>query len=179
LIGSINPYSGHIFFRGILECRPDILIMDYGYLSDNLFFICTRLAMEKASDILPVFWKLHNETLRFHKKSWILNREVFQKSMERMLSEKETFTSRELFVMLHVAYAEMKGKRTEDISKAVIFWEPHIFCDLVEDYAVWLQEACVSGCIVTVVRNVSIRGGLSYGQQKKEERLTFIVCQVY
>lgn len=159
LIGSINMFSGHIFFRGILECHPDIILMDYGYLSNDLFFICTRLAMEKASDIMSVFWKLHDETLGISRGSRILNREAFCRSMEQMLEEKENFTSQELFVMFHIAYADMKGKKIKDRTKVIIFWEPHIFSDLVENYAEWLRDACDVGYIVTVVRNACIRAG--------------------
>lgn len=36
--------------------------------------------------------------------------------------EKEYFTSWELFVIIHIAFAKMQGKKVEDMSKLIIYW---------------------------------------------------------
>lgn len=63
ILGSIEGHSGNIFFKGILDNHPEILMMNYSYLSDNLFSVCIRLAMEKKENILNQFWKFYDSEM--------------------------------------------------------------------------------------------------------------------
>lgn len=62
VIGSINYHSGNLFFRGLLDSHPNIIMINDNYLNRNLFFICIQLAMVKSADILNIFWNLINST---------------------------------------------------------------------------------------------------------------------
>lgn len=162
IIGSIRSYSGNVFFRSLLDHHPEIIMLQYNYINDNLYYICNRLAAEKASNILSLFWKLCKEGQTFSgADEWNANdKEKFAQSMKEMLSEKDVFTSQELFVMIHISYAKMCGRKIEDISKWVIYWEPHFVSrTILEEYSTWLGEICDSGYIVNVVRNAYIRAG--------------------
>lgn len=163
LLGSINAFSGNCFFRGILDDHPDILTMHGNYIGCNLFSICIRLAMEKSSNILSLFWKIYDEESDGYFNTGITgfpDKDKFNQSMDLMLGDKDEFTSYELFVMLHISYARMWGKKIKDLSKMVIYWEPHDAPkNIIENYATWLQYACDSGYIINIVRNAYIRAG--------------------
>lgn len=171
VIGAITPYSGNIFFRGLLDGHPEIMILEYGSLNSNLFSICEKLSMEKGADILRLFWELLEKEFQPEvQNDWGEDkRKKFSQSMEEILSEKDTFTSQEIFVMIHVAYARMWGQEIKNISDMTIYWEPHcVPTNKCEDYTVWLDKAAMSGCILNVVRNAWIRSGSVLRALEKE-----------
>lgn len=169
VIGSIEHYCGNFFFRGILDNHPQILMMEYSYISENLFSLCIRLAMEKAEDILPLLWKLNDEESKYGQHyEWLAEWEEdkrynFNQYMSELLKQREFFSSQELFVIIHIAYAKAWGRKVENISDMVIYWEPHsIARPQMEKYAAWLGKLCtLTGYIVNMVRDDFRRKGSS------------------
>lgn len=84
----------------------------------------------------------------------------FSQSMKEMLDEKDKFSSQELFIMIHISYAKIWRKEIEDMSRLVIYWEPHnISRVMLENYAEWLGDICDSGYLINIVRNTVMRAG--------------------
>jgi len=161
LIGAINYYSGNTLFRSILDNHPDVLMINNYYLSNNLFSICVRLSVEKSQDIVSSFWniyyreKVEGAICEIEKRS-----SEFNKYMEELLTPKEIFSSWELFIIFHIAYAKINGYMVKDISKIAIYWEPHeVSRDVCEDYSLWLTKVSDNSYIVNIVRDTCI----SYG----------------
>lgn len=162
ILGSIDDHSGNIFFRELLDNHPQILMMGYNFINENLFYLCVRLAMEDKTNILPLLWKYYDAERDVKEEDeWNQDtRNRFNLSMEKLLAARGTFSSQELFVMIHIAYAKAWKKEIENISDMVIYWEPHnLPREQLEDYAVWLGQSGMPGCIVNVVRNVFMRKG--------------------
>ncbi len=166
IIGSINGYSGHTLFRGILDNHPEIVLLDYGYLNDNLYSVCIRLAMETSGNIITMFWNIMKEIsndgrmYNLSEENWDEERIlIFNQNMKSLLSVKKTFSSQELFVIIHIAYAKSLGKEIMNISDMVIYWEPHMDPGRRENFSSWLSEAAFTGEIVNVVRNAYMRAG--------------------
>lgn len=156
LLGSIYYMSGNIFFKGIIDNHPEVVLLQDEYLNSNLFSICNQLAMVKRSGILSLFWKLFNEYCEWNEEE----KAKFSQYMKEMLEDKDDFSSQELFVILHISYARMMGRDIGDISNLVIYWEPHnVSRTILEDYAEWLNGICNSGYIINVLRNTVIRDG--------------------
>ncbi|MBD5489831.1 MAG: hypothetical protein HDR13_13755 [Lachnospiraceae bacterium] len=154
VIGAIDDHSGNIFFRGLLDNHPMVLmIADYVHFNNNLFWICTSLSMVSARNILSVFWGTYGDIAT----EAIYNKELFNEKMEQLLKYEDRVTSQQLFVMFHIAYMYMDGKNTaeSDINDMVIYWEPHdLSREKVEDFAKWLGGAENISCsIAKVVRN--------------------------
>lgn len=167
LLGAIHPFSGNSFFQGILDNHPDIYMINDAYLKCNMFDICLKLAEKGTCDILPAFWEIYDEMSNCDRKGFF-EKEKFDRQMEKLLSLKTYFTSQEIFVLLHAAYAAMEGREIKDISEMIIYWEPHIeFADEKEYYAAWLRNAAVSCYIVNVVRNAYIRAGSMFRLAEK------------
>lgn len=164
ILGSIEHYSGNTFFREILDNHPEILQIQYSYLNENLFFICIRLAMEKKENILPLFWEIYEkESCKYYSDGEVWSDKQisrFNQSLKKLISVKETYTSQELFVILHIAYAEMWEEDVGQVSDKVIYWEPHfVNREKLEEYAIWLGERGMTGYIIEVVRKPCIRRG--------------------
>ena len=69
-------------------------------------------------------------------------------------AKQERFTSQELFVIFHIAFAKMSGQKINDLSTMTIYWEPHeVRRNVCEEYTYWLKSICDSGYIITMVRN--------------------------
>ncbi len=166
VIGSINDFSGHTLFRGALDNHPEIMLLHYSYLNNNLYSVCIRLAAEKSENIIALFWKIVNEEIN-NDKLYVPSREDWEEGrilkfnhiMKSMLAVNETFSSQELFVMIHIAYAGSWGQEITDISKMIIYWEPHMDWGRREELTTWLNEVAVSGEIVNVVRDACKRAG--------------------
>lgn len=156
ILGAANYCSGNILFKGILSGHPDILVMRDCILGRNLYSFCVRLSMEPVSGIMQTLWELYEEIDR----SGFPDKEKFDISLKTLLAEKERVTSQELFVLMHIAYAESLGIEVKNISDVTIYWEPHcVDRDEIEHYAEWLNEAKHEGYIVNIVRNSYIRAG--------------------
>ncbi len=162
VLGSIEGHSGNMFFRGLLDSHPEILMMGYNYLNENLYFICIRLAMERKENILPLLWSLYNNESHYHgEDGWKEPRiKKFNQSMEELMTDREIFTSQELFNMIHIAYAKAWGKDIKNISDMIIYWEPHDMPrEELEEYAVWLGRTEIPGNIIQVVRDICKQRG--------------------
>ncbi len=187
VIGAINSCSGNVLFQGILDNHPDIFIIPDTFLCRNLYSICARLAWEPSDCILSAFWDILERELPYYtdylgysqEKRDVCSdlcrefpqKEIFHKCMTQILEEKERFSSQELFVAFHIAYAKMSGKEVNDISDAVIYWEPHnVPRDQCEAYAKWLSGIGAERFFVNVVRNAYIRAG-SHIQCLDEDRV--------
>lgn len=153
LLGAIPEASGNYLVRGIMDGHPDILMMPYSDLSINLFLYCICLAREKATEILCVFEEMLAEGE--YDKNLIADQDGFRKSMEELLMMKQRFTAQELFVIIHVAYAEMvSGIKVTDICNKMIYWEPH-YIDR-RDFpflAKWLESPGINGYSLVMRRD--------------------------
>lgn len=167
VVGAIEFKNGNFFFKGLVDNHPQILVMEYCYISENFYSLCIRLAMEKAENILSLLWKLNDSECRLgHHYEWLAEWEdgkkrKFNECMKKYLRKKEVFTSQELFVMIHIAYAEAWGQNVDNISDMVIYWEPHgAVRTQVEKYAEWLcGESILEGCVVNMIRDEFKRRG--------------------
>lgn len=156
LINDTHSYSGNVFFKGIMDGHPDILLLQYDTFSNNLLGYCMRLSVEKSENILSdlesmLQEELGPEELRRAFPFW----DKFQGSMERWLSDRESFTSQELFVIFHAAYAEMMyGQRITDVSQKVIYCDPH-WTGVTERPALaeWLDSEGINVQLVTIRRD--------------------------
>lgn len=165
IIGVTNFYCGNILFRDILDTHPDILLLRECFLNSNLYSICICLAQVKAADVVRVLWEIcDTESGKLpdngNMETEFPQREVFNREMEAMLQMDEKFTSQELFVMIHIAYAKMWGKEIKNINDMIIYWEPHLSKNMgSEEYAKWLGDSHVNGYFVDIVRNMCVRAG--------------------
>lgn len=164
LLGKIPVVSGNVFFRGILDEHPNILKWTYTAINNNLFLYCIRLAGERAENILAAFKKMCQEELAFRIEDEFTCWDEFERRFEELLSLKESFTSQELFVILHIAYAEMLcGYRITDLNQKIIYWEPHHFSRRdIPFMAQWLEDAQMCGQTICIHRDMVIWTGSYY-----------------
>lgn len=160
LLGQIPPATGNVFFRGILDGHPEILQIYYSDLNENLFYYCVRLANIDSNEVLDRFWKMYDEEAQT-KETYFTDLELFEKSMRRLLGLRKSFTSQELFVLFQVAYAEMKrGEQIQNISKLVLYWEPHIIQrSFFPFFALWLEDEKIHGQTIFLCRDNIVRTG--------------------
>ncbi len=160
MIGRIPNWSGNVFFRGIMDGHPEVLCIPYSDLNENLFCYCIRLAGLDANAVIPEFWEMYNDEAG-SKECYFPLPDIFEASAKRMLCLKERFTSQELFVLFHIAYMEMwSGKRVEDITKLIIYWEPHYEPkNNFPFFALWLEDKKVNGQTMVLRRNNIVRTG--------------------
>lgn len=170
LLGRIPAASGNIFIRSILDGHKDILKWAYDLMGNNLFFYCIRLANRRAKDILKAFKKFFAEELVFSAEYSILRWDLFIKSMEMLLTLKDSFSSQELFIIFHIAYAEMMSEEENiDIGSKVIYWEPHS-CNRDEFpfLAQWLEDESINGHTLYMHRDNLVRAGSCYKFYKED-----------
>ena len=160
LLGRILGWSGNVFFKGIMDGHPEVLVMPYSELSDNLFWYCIRLAGCSSDRILEEFWEMYDEEAG-SSEMYFQDREGFESGFRKFLGQKEFFTSQELFVIFHAAYAEMlSGKDLSDVRGFVIYWEPHFVPRYDFPYlARWLEDGRINGQIIVLRRNNIVRTG--------------------
>lgn len=161
IIGSIKTKSGNYLLRDIVNGHPNILLMKYGFLNENLYFICLMLAEVKADEILSEFWNLYRSAVQSTdiEKGQFPEPDIFSDEMKKMLAKRDFFTSQELFVMFHIAYSAMFGMKM-DMRNTVIYFEPH-FVDrnVCSRYALWLNDENIQGTTISSVRNACIKAG--------------------
>lgn len=179
LLGRITPGSGNYFFRGLMDNHPDILLMNSYGLNANLFLYCIRLAVERSENILPVFKNLYSEETEVKIRDGLILSKEFEESLKGLLSLKEQFTSQELFVIFHIAYAEaFSGVKVTDLHCKIIYWEPH-GCprDKFPFLSRWLDDSQVNGRTLFMHRDNTIWMG-SFCKNAKEhlEALFVIEC---
>lgn len=157
VLGAINACSGNVFFRGLLDGHPSLMMMDYTDINSNLFWFCVRLSGRDVSEIPSLFLKLYHLEWKWGKLKDI---DAFLVKMRRLLENKKTCTSQELFVILHMAYMYMYGRDFTDIKDVVIYWEPHHISSLVmEQCTEWLGGSDVPCDILRLVRNMYMSNG--------------------
>ena len=164
LLGRIEPFSGNLFFRDIVDGHPEILLLDsYSEFNNNMFYYCIRLANIAADKILSEFWTMYNAEAG-NKHFYFPNPEIFEARVQNILRLKDKFTSQELFVLFHIAYIEMISKRQiSDISNMIIYWEPHyIDRDEFPFYALWLEDQKINGNTISLRRDNMVRVGSIY-----------------
>lgn len=152
VLGAIGSCSGNLFFQGLVDGHPSILIMEDCYLSMNLFWICVCLSMKETKDILPFLWKLIDNNC-----GAIFNPTAFNEKMNELLACGKRFTSQELFVMIHIAYMHMWGRNIvgNDIGDKIIYWNPHYMArDTLEKCAEWLGAEKMPCDIFNIARNL-------------------------
>lgn len=161
LLGRIPGSSGNYFFRGIMDGHPEVLmISSYCDFGHNLFYYCIRLANIDSDQILSAFWAMYNQEACEQERGFP-NPGKFETCAEKLLKLKKRFTSQELFVLFHIAYAEMlNGKPIKDISAMVVYWEPHLLSrNEFPFFALWLEDKKVNGNTLVLRRNnISITG---------------------
>lgn len=160
LLGSINGQSGNVFFRGLLDNHPSIMMMDYSYFNNDLFWYCIRLSGKKTDDLVSLFLKLID--MEWEGKQ-LVDVNLFMEKMIQLLDRKKgqehTHTSQELFVIFHIAYLYMYGIDINSPENMVIYWEPHhVPRNILEDCVQWFGEE-VECDIINVVRNWCMRNG--------------------
>lgn len=163
LLGRIPYCNGNDFFRGILDGHPEVLLCPFSDFQNNMFYYCIRLANIDSDKVMPLFWEMYgveasrNDIL-------FLYPEIFEERVKRLLGLKEKFTSQELFVLFSIAYIEMISNRPiSDVSKLVIYWEPHMI-DRNEFpyYALWLEDRKMNGNTILLYRDSIVRTGSVY-----------------
>lgn len=164
LLGAIPEFSGNILIRQCLSGHPQIIMIeDYSFFNNELYYICIRLAEENGKDILSAFWRMYQEEVRdegafsaFSGK----DTEKFNRKMTELLAEDEFFSSQELFVMFHLAYIAMYGEEVVNLEKSIIYWEPHWWNrDYVREWAYWLKSTEIKTYLLNTVRNSFSRSG--------------------
>lgn len=158
VLASIEGYSGNIFFEGLIDSHPSILTIVFTNLRNRLFWLCVRLSMECAENILPLFW----EICKAEVVQELDDPSAFNAKMKELLAGGDRFTSQELFVMCHIAFLYMYGRdiRKSSIKDMIIFWEPHCMERIQrENYVVWLGSEKVPCDIVNLVRNICMTKG--------------------
>lgn len=157
VIGAIEGACGNTLFRELLDNHPKVMIIsEYNYLNIDLMWICIRLSMESAENILPLFWACYGK----ESEQSIYDKKAFNYKMEQLLKENDRFTSQELFVMMHMSYMYMLGKDISDATDVIIYWEPHTVPRyILEESVRWLGTKRVSCDIVNIVRNICARNG--------------------
>ena len=162
VIGAIPWYSGNYLIRWSLAGHPQIMMIeDYNYLNDNLYFTCIRLAGRESSEILPCFWRLYQREAK--EGAWekdFPDKEKFTRKMEELLERGNRFTSQELFVMFHIAYEAMYGREITDLGSTVIYWEPHAWeRGILKKWSCWLGGSGFRGFVLRTARNSYVRTG--------------------
>lgn len=159
-LGRIDPFCGNVFLRSILDGHPNIVKWGFNIMNNNLFLYCIRLANEKSENIMKSFKRLFMEELAFidgEIPSW----GIFEKNMEILLSVKDNFSSQELFVIFHIAYAEMMdAEKITDVNDKIIYWEPHNFPRNEIPYlAQWLSDEKINGQTICMHRDNIVKSG--------------------
>lgn len=171
LLGAIPPVSGNTFIRGILDGHPNVMMLPYSDWNENLFLYCICLVQEKKENILKIFKSIIDDFVIdadhiFY--AW----DKFEENMRDLLALKEQFTSQELFVIFHSAYAGMiNGMKMAEISEMVIYWEPHYLNRMDFPFlAKWLESPCVSGHTLILRRDGIACSGSGYKICKQSNR---------
>lgn len=156
VIGSHNAYSGNTLIRGLLDEHREILMMsDYNYLSDDLFWVCVSMSARSTEEIPFLFFQWYSLNW---KKETLKEIDAFIEKTCQMLEGKSNVTSQELFVIFHEAYSYMYKEEKED--HKILYWEPHFSRrELVDDFVLWLGAEQVSCDILQFVRNMHTKTG--------------------
>lgn len=157
MMGSIEAHNGNVFFHGLLDNHPSVMLMDYDFFSKNIFWVSACLANREPKDIVPLLYRVFPSEC---KEEILPELKTFIKKVEQLLVDGEKYTSQELFVIFHIAYMYIYGKDITAISDKIIYWEPHcVDTTVVEEFPRWLEVSGICCNIVNVVRNICVRNG--------------------
>ncbi len=165
VLGAINAFSGNVLVRQCLSGHPQIVMIEGdnkgAFLDIELYYLCICLSEVKSSDLLEVFWELYQkESIEGSIERTFSNQERFDSKMRELLRFSDQFTSQELFVMFHLAFAAMHGREISNLEDVIIYWEPHCWDrNIVREWALWLNSADVRGYTLSTVRNRYILAG--------------------
>lgn len=176
--GILFEASGHMCGNSLAvslwDNHPNVISMAYSFLKNNLCLICMQLAEEKPKQMLQTFWGFYDrvEDPAFQ---WAeSNKRRFTDKFRELAAYKEAFTSQELFVILHVAYAYAYGHDVKDIQNTFIYWEPH---DAPKSffviYEAWLSDRFVKGYSINITRNSYARVGPFFKHSESIERFVY------
>lgn len=148
VIGSIEPANGTIFFAGLLDGHPNILLLP-NTLAGSLFWMSLRLSTLESEAILVAFWEMYKET----DCNTIFEPAKFSEKMKELLACGSRFTSQEILVMIYISYMHMCGKDIR-IEESIVYWDPHYLNKKEREECVkWLGTEHVHCDIINVVRN--------------------------
>lgn len=169
LLGRIPGSSGNILFRGILDGHPNIVKWGYNTLNNNLFLQCICLANERPERILTSFKNMLEDEYGLQLERNIACWDEFQRSAQALLSLKAQFSSQELFIIFHIAYAEMiSGEKITDIYSKVIYWEPHMTSRAeFPFFAWWLEDEKINGQTIYMHRDNVVWANSCYKYYKE------------
>lgn len=170
-VGASLGHSGNILIRDILDGHSNILLMDYTWLNQNLFYICVKLSGKPGKKVLTVFKQIYRDFAE-EMDEIFFDIDLFLEKLEIYLEEKRIYTSQELFVVFHLADAAMWRNDHIDINQTIIYWEPH-FVPVRDcaDYMKWLEDDTTKGNVLSVVRDSIRRGGSGLKEFEKLEGL--------
>lgn len=154
--------SGNEFFGNLLDGHPDVLQMDWGIESirSNMFLVCIQLAEESSSNILQAFWKIYDTITTQEAKVFSRRKGIFNKKFQELLAYKDSFTSQELFVLIHIAYAEAWGTKMSCMQNILIYYEQRMEIGKRRPiYEKWLSDEKVKGFTINITRNAYTRVG--------------------
>lgn len=156
LMNITDTSNGNVFFKGILDGHPNILLLPHNFLNDNLFVYCSYLSGEEPKNICSAFYLMLQENKNEEQiKDVFPYWSRFEESMERWLCLRESFTSQELFMIFHVAYTEMmSGEKITDLSQKVIYYDPH-WVSLADRYFLvkWFASERIDAKIIKIHRD--------------------------
>ncbi len=162
LLGALDGDSGTFLIRQALK-HHEILMIDNGFLNENLILICVKLSGESREQIKELFWKMVIEAVGEEN----ILREFpetnkFVDKLHELLGYVEKPTSQELFIIFHIAYEAMRGRNILDARQYTFYWETHgINRTIYPKHAKWLDSKGVKGLIINNCRNSIVRvGGL-------------------
>lgn len=154
--------SGNEFFGNLLDGHPDVLQMDWGIESirSNMFLVCIQLAEETGEDILRVFWEIYDAITLYDAKIFSCRKDRFNEKFMELLAYKDSFTSQELFVLIHIAYAKAWNQEISCINDIVIYYEQRKEIGIRRPiYEKWLADEKIKGFSINITRNAYARVG--------------------
>lgn len=168
--------SGNAFFMSLLQGHSEILMMelDVWKIISNLFLICIQLAEERSEDVLPCFWEIYAMVATDGNQTLLQHRKIFDEKFKELLSYKKSFTSQELFVMIHIAYAKIWGTDIVDVSNMMLYFEQHAALGIERiNYEQWLCDQKVKGFSILIARNSYIRVGSYFRHLESYGRFSY------
>lgn len=162
LLGALDGDSGTFLIRQALK-HHEILMIDNGFLNENLILLCVKLSGETGDHIIELFWKMVTEAIgKEHITKEFPDANKFENKLYELLSYVEKPTSQELFIIFHIAYEAMRGRNILDASQYSFYWETHGINRIIyPKHAKWLNSNGVKGLIINNSRNSIVRvGGL-------------------
>lgn len=173
--------SGHMcgndFFSNLLDGHPNVVQIDWGMESirSNLFLICIQLAEEKASEIVKAFWTIYETITTYEEKVFLERKEKFDEKFRELLRLKDQYTSQELFVILHIAYAVAWGQKVLDMQEMLIYHEQREAPAKERPfYEEWLCDKKVKGVSINITRNAYTRVGSFFRHLERFNNFSYL-----